>query len=149
MTDRQQIISGSGNGQFNDPGGIAVDQVGNVYVVDEYNNRVQKFDSNGKFITAWSSAQFQPSTIAVDSVGYVFVVDYGNKRVQEFDSNGTFIRAWGSSGSGNGQFQGPMGIAVDSAGNVYVADQPTTAIWIGSCLQVIEIQFLLIFMIKI
>lgn len=84
--------SNSKNSQFNDPDGVAVDSNGSVYVADEGNNRIQKFDSNGKFITTWSSAGFQPSTIAVDSAGYVFVVDYGNNRVQEFDSNGTFIR---------------------------------------------------------
>ena len=46
----------------------------------------------------------------------------GNDRIQKFDSNGTFITKWGSHGSGDGQFYYPNGVAVDSSGNVYVAD---------------------------
>jgi tripartite motif-containing protein 71 len=47
---------GSGPGQFNNPNGIAVDSLGMVYVSDTDNNRIQKFDSNGKFIINWGSA---------------------------------------------------------------------------------------------
>ena len=43
------------NGQFDNPMGVAVDSSGNVYVTDYNNNRIQKFDSNGKFITKWGS----------------------------------------------------------------------------------------------
>jgi DNA-binding beta-propeller fold protein YncE len=46
----------------------------------------------------------------------------GNDRVQKFDSNGTAIAMWGTAGTGNGEFKSPMGIAVDSTGNVYVSD---------------------------
>src|SRR4051794_37946821 len=46
---------GSGNAQFTSPSGIAVDSTGNVYVADTGNHRVQKFDSNGNFLTAWGS----------------------------------------------------------------------------------------------
>ncbi|MFZ0553776.1 MAG: hypothetical protein WBL67_15610 [Nitrososphaeraceae archaeon] len=45
-----------------------------------------------------------------------------NYRVQKFDSNGTFITKWGSEGSGNGQFDGPESIAIDSFDKVYVAE---------------------------
>ncbi|MFH0847040.1 MAG: hypothetical protein V1894_03145 [Chloroflexota bacterium] len=44
---------GSGDGQFNLPSGIAVDPAGNVYIADQYNHRIQKFTSNGTFITKW------------------------------------------------------------------------------------------------
>ena len=47
---------GTGNGQFNEPAGVAVDASGSVYVADKGNNRIQKFDSNGNFITQWGSA---------------------------------------------------------------------------------------------
>lgn len=120
--------AGTGNGQFNVPSGIALDSSSNVYVADTGNNRVQKFDSIGGYLTKWGSAgtadgRFNtPTGIAVDSSGNVYVVDRGNNRIQKFSSTGTFIAKWGSAGSGNGQFNSPRHIAVDSAGNVYVAD---------------------------
>jgi tripartite motif-containing protein 71 len=110
---------GSGPGQFNYPLGVAVDSSGNVYVTDGENNRVQKFTSNGTYLTQWSS---YVSSIAVDSSGNVYVNDYLNRRVQKLDSSGSFITQWGSRGSGPGQFDSPFGVAVDSSGNVYVAD---------------------------
>jgi DNA-binding beta-propeller fold protein YncE len=70
---------------------MAVDSSGNVYVGDfGENNRVQKFDSNGNFITKWGSSgsndgQFlDPLGIAVDSTGNVYVVDSGHSRIQVF-----------------------------------------------------------------
>ena len=52
----------------------------------------------------------------------MYVADSYHDRVQKFDSSGNFITAWGSDGSGAGQFDNPTGLAVDSQGNVYVAD---------------------------
>ena len=52
----------------------------------------------------------------------VYVADSSNNRIQKFDSNGNFITKWGTEGTGDGQFSNPDGIAVDSSGNVYVAD---------------------------
>jgi DNA-binding beta-propeller fold protein YncE len=48
--------------------------------------------------------------------------EYGNDRIQKFDSNGNFITKWGFYGTSDGQFDRPEGIAIDSSGNVYVAD---------------------------
>ncbi len=58
----------------------------------------------------------------MDAEGNVYVTDSGNNRVQKFANNGTFLRRWGGLGPGNGQFSYPSGIAVDSAGSVYVSD---------------------------
>ena len=114
---------GSGDGQFNIADSVAVDSSGNVFVTDINNNNVQKFTSDGKFITKWGDGQFSyPSGIAVDSSGNVYVADNQNNRVQKFTSDGAYITRWGSVGSGDGQFTNPQGVAVDSSGNVFVTD---------------------------
>jgi DNA-binding beta-propeller fold protein YncE len=55
-------------------------------------------------------------------MGHVFVTDTGNKRVVVFDANGNYITQFGSAGVGDGQFDEPVGLAVDADGTVYVAD---------------------------
>ncbi|MEZ4519617.1 MAG: hypothetical protein R3C44_23235 [Chloroflexota bacterium] len=111
-----------------------MDGSGNVYVADTNNNRIQKFDSAGTFITKWGAnggdgtsgsgdGQFKgPYGVAVDGSGNVYVADLINNRIQKFDSTGTYLLQWGSNGTGNGQFDSPIGVAVDGSGNVYVAD---------------------------
>ncbi len=121
---------GTGHGQFNYPTGVAVDSIGgNVYVVDERNHRIQKFDSNGHFLLAWGSQGSGPGQfsftfgIAVDFLGHVYVVDHENARIQEFSSSGDFLLAWGMLGSGPGQFNFPEGVAVNLSGStIFVAD---------------------------
>jgi len=69
-----------------------------------------------------------PRGVAVDSAGNVYVTDSINDRVVKFTSTGTYISQLGctsgacSSGTANGQFNSPYGVAVDSSGNVYVVD---------------------------
>ena len=119
---------GSGNGQFTGPQGLAIDSSNNVYVADQINSRIEKFDGNGSFLTQWGSfgsgnGQFNgPEGIAIDSSNNVYVTDFSNDRVEKFDGNGNYLTQWGSQGTGNGQFRDPGGIAVDSSNNVYVAD---------------------------
>ena len=91
---REWGASGGGDGQFDRPLGIAVDEAGNVYVADTANNRVQVFSSTGEFRQTWGSrgsgdGQFiGPRGIEVDRVGYVYVADTANDRVQVFSSTG-------------------------------------------------------------
>ena len=84
--------SGSGDGQFSSPNGVAVDSSGNVYVADVSNYRIQKFSSSGTFLTKWGSkgsgdGQFHwPDGVAVDSSGNVYVTETHNNRIQKFIS---------------------------------------------------------------
>jgi len=116
--------SGSANGQFLTPTGVAVDISGNVYVVEGNGNRVQKFDGNGAFIFKFGSpgssgGEFvTPTGIAVDSAGNIYVSDSQDpvNQVSKFNSSGTFLNFVGSG------LLGPSGVATDSANNVYILD---------------------------
>jgi DNA-binding beta-propeller fold protein YncE len=120
--------TGLGNGQFDEPSGIAVDASGNVYVVDRFNDRVQKFSSTGVHMTHWGGSgtgagQFDsPRGIAVDASGHVYVADAFNARIQKFTSSGAYVLQWGTLGNGDGQFSAPRAITVDGSGFVYVTD---------------------------
>ncbi|MGV1047861.1 MAG: DUF6531 domain-containing protein [Solirubrobacterales bacterium] len=120
--------AGTGNGQFNHPAGIAVDAKGNIWVVDENNYRVEKFNAAGEFQSAFGSqgtgnGQFgRPTDVAVDAVGNLWVTDAGNSRVEKFNEKGEFLSKFGSSGSTNGLFNAAESIAVDAKGNIWVGD---------------------------
>ncbi|MBI5153139.1 MAG: hypothetical protein HZA36_01635, partial [Parcubacteria group bacterium] len=92
------------------------------------NNRVQKFNSSGTFVSSIGSqgsgnGQFNnPYKITFDTADNIYVVDHANSRVQKFDSSATYLTKFGSYGTGDGFFSFPKGIAVDSAGMVYVED---------------------------
>jgi len=81
---------GSGDGEFENIGGIATDLKGNIFVVDTGNHRIQKFDNNGRFITKWGKEGFgdgeflYPTAIVIDFDGNVYVMDTGNYRIQKF-----------------------------------------------------------------
>jgi tripartite motif-containing protein 71 len=108
----------SGDYHFNNPTGLAA--AGSyLYVADNGNNRIMQFQSSllpGSYVTQWGSNS--PAKITVNAFGYVYVTDYGNNRVQKFDSSGTYVSQWGSPGgkpgSGDGQFDGPLGMALYS-----------------------------------
>jgi hypothetical protein len=83
--------AGSGPSQFRGASDLAVDnRNGDIYVVDSQNNRVQRFDRDGRFISEFGNAgrgngQFdRPYGIAIDKEGYIYVADTGNKRIQKF-----------------------------------------------------------------
>jgi len=61
--------------------------------------------------------------VAVDSSANVWVADAFNNRIEEFSSTGTFLQTFGTFGTGNGQFNEPLGVAVDSSGHVWVVDR--------------------------
>lgn len=120
--------SGSNDGQFVDPWGVAIGANGTIFVSDRSRNRVTAFSYGGTLQGGFGSSgagngQFNaPSGLATDSSsGDVFVVDTGNSRVQRMTAGGGYVTQWGAAGGGNGQFSSPSGVATD-LNWVYVAD---------------------------
>lgn len=165
---------GSGEGQFEflaPPGGppidggfVTVDDSGNVYVSDSFNNRVQKFDSDGNFLTMWSTVGEEeatlnvPGPISIDTQGRLWLSDFSGVHQYDLDGGyagsiaaageaaldsqgtlyvplafqntvfkmngeGEIVGQWGGEGSGDGQFNFPMLLVIDSQDRVYVSDQ--------------------------
>jgi len=125
---------GAATGQFNDPMGISVDSLGRIYVMDTGNSRLVRFDDmNGTNWTAVSAigsgvgqfAQYS-APVAFDSSGRIYVADAGNSRIVRMDDmNGANWTALTQSPIINGyiySFGSPIGVAVDSAGKIYVLD---------------------------
>jgi sugar lactone lactonase YvrE len=133
------------NALFNLPEGITTDSAGDVYVTDTYNNTIRKVTSVGVVSTVAGATQssgstdgtgnaakfFNPSAVAVDSAGTVYVADTYNQTIRKVTSAGivsTLAGLAGSTGTNDGpggyaRFDYPSGVAVDSAGNVFVADE--------------------------
>jgi DNA-binding beta-propeller fold protein YncE len=122
-------------GQFSEPWDVALDEAGHIYVADTWNHRIQKFSPSHDPITSWGmwgqitqigepggqGLFYGPRSLAV-SGGELYVTDTGNKRVQVFDLEGAFLREFGGTGSGPGQLDEPVGVAVSAEGRVAVAD---------------------------
>ena len=129
--------------QLNQPHGIAIDALGNLYISERVNNSIRKIDGSG-IITyvagrgsaglgdhgpATSATLEHPHGIAVDSEGNVYVADYHNNRIRKIDIGGTITTVagngtWGNSGDGGPATEAglnrPRAVTVDSLGNMYI-----------------------------
>ena len=131
--------------EFNGPSGVAIDATGNLYIADSYNDAIRVVATNGLVFTraggngtgvsgdsgqAANALLSFPAGVAVDSAGNYYIADYGNVRVRKV-TNGVISTVAGSGRAGYAgdggvatlaELQSPAGVAVDSAGNVYVAE---------------------------
>ena len=152
-------VAGNGTGGYGGDGGpatsaeisaaegIAVDGAGNLYIVDTYNQRIRKVDAVTGIITtvagngtagysgddgpATSAEIWNPRGVAVDSAGNLYIGDSGTSRVRKVDAATgiiTTVAGKGTGFSGDGgpatsaELYAPEGVAVDSAGNLYIPD---------------------------
>jgi cysteine-rich repeat protein len=128
------------------PNGVAVDPAGRVFLADTYNQRIRRIDADGRVVTiagtgtegfsgdggpATRATLRRPEGVAVDAAGRVFIADTENHRIRRIDVDGTIrtIAGTGTAGwSGDGSqaitaaLNGPLGIALDAAGRVFIAD---------------------------
>ncbi len=106
---------------FNQPGGLAVDAAGNVFVADTYNGDIKKIPADGGAIVVVGGGFNQPNGVAVDAAGVVYVADTKDNAIQKILPAGNILPV--ATGLNN-----PTGVAVDAAGNLYVADGGNNAI---------------------
>ena len=132
--------------QLNRPGAVAVDGSGNLYIADSRNNSVRKVDSTGTITTVAGTGEYgfggdggpavqallrDPAGVAVDEAGNLYIADRENLRIRKVDSTGTITTVAGAGKYGSAvdtgpavqaQLRSPAGVAVDGAGNLYIAD---------------------------
>src|SRR5438552_2889415 len=137
--------------ELDGPIGVAVDGAGNLFIADEFNRRVRRVDAATQVITtvagtstrgfsgdggpATSAELDEPQDVTIDSAGNLFIADVGSSRIRRVDAATQVITTVAGSGGGGGGFSGdgglatsafldgPVQVAVDGAGNLFIADE--------------------------
>lgn len=145
-----QGFSGDGgpatNAQTSGVGGLALDSQGNLYFAEVLNSDVRKVDTNGIITTVAGDHQFGyagdggpatsarfngPTDIRIDAAGDLYIVDSSNNRIRKVNASGTISTIVGDGNFGyvgdgglasQAQFAGPVGLTLDQAGNLFIAD---------------------------
>jgi hypothetical protein len=147
-----KFLNAWGEGLFKGPHGIFIDRQDHLWLADDKDHTVHKFTTDGKrLMTLGESGRaadtgyrigaspvlraagpfHRVTNVAVLPSGEMYIADgYGNARVHKFSADGALLFSWGEPGRGPGQFILPHGIALDSAGLVYVADRENSRVQI-------------------
>lgn len=133
-----KLISSWGANKFIMPHGLTVDKQNNIWVTDVGLQQVLKFSHDGKLLLTLGQAKIigddsthfnLPTDVAIAEDGSFYVSDgYENSRVVKFSKEGHYLFEWGKRGKGEGEFDLPHSVALDNAGNVYVADRENNRI---------------------
>ena len=128
-----RLLRSFGDGLFKSTHGLRIDRVGNVWTTDNANHTVVVFSPDGKVLLTLGERDVpgdderhfnKPTDVAFAPNDDFYVSDgYGNSRVVKFDKSGRFLFAWGKKGKGEGEFDLPHAVRLDSKGQVYVADR--------------------------
>ena len=117
--------------RLNEPVGVALDGSGNLYIADTINNRIRKVDAAG-VITTVAAQLGGPTGVALDGAGNLYIAEWNNHRIRKVDAAGTITTVAGDGTQGYGgdggtaaaaQLGSPSGVALDGAGNLYIADR--------------------------
>lgn len=116
-----RVLGGIGKeiGQFEQPSGMALDKDGNVYIADAVNGRIQKFDADGNYmmqINYSTNGFWRPRNVIVAKNGDIYVANTGKWNIYRFNSKGIIMQHFKE------LYGEVFGLAMDSAGNLYVAD---------------------------
>lgn len=113
---------GTGDGEFNLSHDVTVDTRGRVYVADRTNQRVQIFDSKGRFLGKWTDVGAPWGLYYVARENAIYMCDGFNNRVVKLNTDGQVLGVLGSYGKVPGKFDFAHNIAVDSEGSIYVVE---------------------------
>lgn len=128
---------GNREGEFDYPVGIVIDKNSNLYITDWENDRIQKFNSEGRLLKVIPTKDSElkidgPAGIVLDQNDNIIVVEQFNNRVHKISPEGISLNIVGKEGNGPGEFLNPRGIAIDKDDNIYVVDTGNNRIQIFS-----------------